>query len=120
MAASQATFTINTQPNGRTDNLDKREMFGTIAVSGAGGTYPANGLPLSFIGTGVYSQNPPFWGLIYGIAGYLYVFDPVHQTLRIYLCGGSSSPLVEVATNATTPAGVLTDTIYARVIVDRS
>jgi hypothetical protein len=75
---------------------------GTLAVGA--GTYPANGLPVSFVGYVQASPVPAKNGtLIYGLSGYTYAFDDAHQTLRAFLGG------TEVVT--TTPAAVVADII---------
>lgn len=118
MAASVATFTENAYPNGHAQTVGgPRFRFGSIAISGSGGTYPANGIPVSFVTAGVYTQDAPFYGEAYGVAGYIYVLDFVHGTIRIFEAPTSGpGPLVELSTNSTTPTAVLDDTINCYVI----
>lgn len=119
MAVSTCIFTENSFPSGRALARDKQIFFGIITIGGASGTYPANGLPLNFTPGPPVSNTPPIYGDLNGVAGYVYVFDPVHQTVRIYQSGvesASAAPLAELATNSTTPSGVTGDTIQAMII----
>lgn len=105
MATSKVTPAISHQDVGVSNVFDVR---GTLGV--AAGDYPANGLPVSFAGFIQASSTPaPNSVTFSGLAGYVYVFDDVHQTIRAFQSAGSAAPLVEVAT--TTPSGVVSDTI---------
>jgi hypothetical protein len=98
MATSKVTPAVSSQ-DVAVSNIPVR---GTLGV--AAGDYPANGLPVSFVGfvqaNPVPSKNSV---LVSGLSGYEYAFDDVHQTLRAYLGG------TEVTT--TTPGSVVSDTI---------
>jgi hypothetical protein len=88
------------------------DVAGLLAV--AAGSYPANGLPVSFIGLlGVPNPQPrKNCTSITGLSGYVFIWDDGHQTLRIFESAGSAAPLVEVST--TTPTAVVNDTISFR------
>lgn len=97
--ASAITVSVSHQDVGVANVFDVR---GTLAV--AAGSYPANGLPVSFVGFIQASATPaPNSTWLHGLSGYDYAFDDVHQTLRAYTGG------VEVTT--TTPGAVVSDTI---------
>lgn len=114
MAAATATFTKTAYPNGKALYQDKIAFFGTIAVTASPATYPAGGIPLSFVGNEVYSQNAPLFVSIYGILGYAYSYDATAGTLRMYLGG------TETAGDAAIPANVSGDTIRAEAIVSKA
>ena len=100
MSASTATFTLNSFPNGRDLHNNHLALLGTIAVSA--GTYPANGIVLSFAGAAVYTGIAPFDGRVYSpTTGIPYQFDPLNQTLRIFT---SRAPAPGVTTAAFTPS----------------
>ena len=83
MAASVATYTANTFPKERLQYQNKIGLLGTIQLSS--GTYPANGIPVSFVSKGVYTGNLPYWGQLYSpTTGIPYELDPVNQTVRIF------------------------------------
>jgi hypothetical protein len=103
MAAATATLNVNAFPKG-VDNTQKQYVvYGTCALSG-GGTYVTNGIPLNWLALtspegGTFSpqvsasQTTPivayFTSLIGGVqtatpALQSYVYDQVHNTLRIY------------------------------------
>jgi len=100
MSASTATLTYFNFPEGKNLSLNHPELFGTVAVSS--GTYPANGIPLSFVGHGVYEGKPPYFGAAYSpTTGIPYRFDPVNQTLRIF---GYAPTIPGILTTAFTPS----------------
>src|SRR5437773_7919093 len=100
MSAATATFTLNSFPNGRDLHNNHLALLGTIAVSA--GTYPANGIALSFAGAAVYTGIAPFDGTVYSpTTGIPYQFDPLNQTLRIFT---SRAPAPGVTTAAFTPS----------------
>lgn len=118
MATSKVTYTPLNFPNGKKMFMDGRCHFGTIAI--AAGDYPATGLPISLAGV-LYGAPPnPYFGVIYSqSSGYVYFFDKVNQSIRIYQSAGSAAPLAEIAT--TTPSGVVSDaTINAMFITELS
>ncbi len=117
MATPALTTTINSYPNGHSRQQNTDVYKGTIAIA-SGGTYPANGLPWTLSGDQVTTDKTPHWGEGYSISsGYVYRFDPTHQTWRIFVTGtAANDPLNELATSGTVAA----DTIYFRVEVQNS
>lgn len=113
MANATATFTLKAFPNGIENTLDHVHLFGTVAISASPGTYPANGLPLTFVGPNVYTGIAPFLVWFSGLSGYDYNYDAAHGTIRAYLGG------TEIAANAAIPAAVSGDTIVAEALTTR-
>jgi len=114
MAASTATTTINAYPLG-VDNTQRRQIIdGTVAISPSPGTYVTNGLPISFTNEQlkVVSTKPAAVSFS-GLAGYVYVYDYTHATIRIFETGNATTgvPLQELANALAMPAGVSGDTI---------
>lgn len=117
MSTATAVVTINSYPNG-VDNTQRSEIVkGTLAIGASPLTYVTNGLPIT------YANNEAIksltltanWGVIYGIAGYVYQYDPAHNTVRIYTTAETSGvPLVELTNTTAIPSGVSGDTIYCR------
>lgn len=96
MANATSTFTINNFPKGKLIYQNKIGLLGTVAIST--GAYPANGVPISFQGKGVYEGVPPFYGDMYSPStGIPYQFDPVNQSVRIF---GVFPPPLPVTTSA--------------------
>ena len=92
-------------------------MIGTIAVGAGPLTYPANGVPLDLRAAGFRGTQKPYFMVVDGIAGYIFVYDRVNGTLRAFqgkdpaAAGGADLPLQEIATGAAIPAGLSGDTI---------
>ena len=114
MAASTATPTINAFPNG-VDNTARRQIIdGTVAISASPGTYVTNGLPISFVNEQLkVATAKPAAVSFSGLAGYVYVYDYAHATIRIFETGNATTgvPLQELANALAMPAGVSGDTI---------
>lgn len=105
MAAATATLTVNAYPNG-VDNTQRRQILNGKCVLSAAGTYPANGVPVSW-GAMVDGNaggpfipasstdvpipgTPQFYSQIGAAAdgkNYSYAYDATHGTLRIFLGG---------------------------------
>ena len=112
MALPALTMTVSDYPAGKDQTFSKVVAYGTLAI-GAGGLYQTNGLPLSFTGYEFAPINTastnPVWAQFYSPStGFLYRYDPVNLTLRIYEQTTVAGPLVELA-NA---ASVTADTVY--------
>jgi hypothetical protein len=114
MATATVKLTVNGYPNG-VDNTQRSQVLEGIAALLAGGTYLTNGLPFTWAfltaegGTFIpdFSAAAPKWADFKTLAGsnQTYLWDTVHQTLRILIAG------VEV----TTGTAVTADTIGFRV-----
>jgi hypothetical protein len=77
--------------------------FPTIAFGNGSLTYPANGVPLPAIGQ--FGMNKVIKRMrLDGIAGYKFVYDAAHHTIRIFQSPAVAS-LTCVAATAGTPAG---------------
>jgi hypothetical protein len=90
----------------------KREhVVGTIALTNF--NYITNGIVVPFTGQEfIKSATSPVVVLISGIAGFIYVWDYVNLTIRIFQTGaGLSSALAEQVNGAPLTAGISTDTI---------
>jgi len=113
-ANSTVTLTIT----GQAFNSSRFNVRGTLAV-GAGG-YPVNGIPVVFSAVPGVTNLTPLANTVRlsGLAGFIYAFDDVHQTLRIFEAGASGTPLGEIIT--TTPASVVADTISVEVDFSRA
>lgn len=125
MAEAVATLTVNPFPYGKDTTQARSIIYGVCSLS-SGGTYATNGIPLNWTGTAVSGtpalQNGNFasgaylgnWGpgqtqpadaWFYSstaATGYSYVFDAVHNTLRIFNGG----------TELTNGASITADTIH--------
>ena len=110
MAEATLTLTVNAEPQG-VDNTQRHQvLFGTAALS-AGGDYATNGIPcaFSFLNASGKTFLPnfltptPVWAVFQSLAGgtYQYLYDTVHQTLRIYQAG------VELASGAAITADTI-------------
>lgn len=121
MSTAAATPTINAYPTGRSFDGLHYHFYGTIAVGASPAAYVTNGLPLSFLGSEYTTNQNPFTGTIWSASsGYVYAFDPAHQTLRIFSAAETSgAPLVELGNGTAIPSGVSGDTIYFHVISAR-
>lgn len=112
MATSTVTATLNAFPNGKDVTLRRAWYFGTMTVGA--GTYETNGLPFTITDPQYTSKDLPSLGSAWSVSsGVQYELDLVHQTLRIFMGGGSSStgPGVELSNGATVPSIVTGDTI---------
>ena len=115
MGLPALTTTINPYPAGR-DKTQKSQVYKGTVVIGSGGQYQTNGLPwtLSSGGAAVLTAGLPNWVEMYSATtGYIYFYDPVHQSIRIYQSGvesASAAPLAELGNGAS----VTTDTVYFR------
>lgn len=118
LAFATSTFTINAYPKGAVEVTSSTagnvHLYGTLVISASPAAYPANGVPVTLTGVGVYHANTPYFATIYGIAGYEYVYDILHNTIRAYLGG------TEVVAGAVIPAAVSGDTIYVKTDAIRS
>lgn len=110
MANAIATVTYLAFPNGK-DQTQRRELlYGNVGLS-AGGLYPPNGIPLNWAALSasgaremiLSSASQPQYCVFFSQAGggYLYVFDVVHNTLRIFSGG------VELANGAAITADTI-------------
>lgn len=106
MANATATLTLNAYPAGK-DSTQQRAIRSGICALSASGTYQTNGVPVGN-SSGQWSVmaaeggsefmdviNPvPILGSVFfcsnvGACTYLYVYDYVHYTLRIYSAPGT-------------------------------
>lgn len=116
MANSAATLTYNNWPSGKTNTVAPswQVVMGTVAVSA--GNYVTNGLALTwktsgFIPAGL-STTPAFVMFqTQAASGYVYTWDLVHNTIRVFESAGTAAPLAELTGGGATPAGVTGDTI---------
>lgn len=93
MAQAVATLTVSPHPFG-VDNTQHRQILNGICGLTAGGTYVTLGIPLPWItmvdGVGRFmpqsTATQPFLAFFFSQlgSGYGYVFDTVHNTLRIF------------------------------------
>ncbi len=107
MALPSLTTTINPFPSGR-DKTQKWQIYkGKIAI-GSGGLYATNGLPFALSGAAVLTTTPIDWMEMYSLTtGFIYKWDPVHQTIRVYE-GASGSGTISapaLTMDSYTPAG---------------
>ena len=107
MALPSLTTTINPFPSGR-DKTQKWQIYkGKVAV-GSGGLYATNGLPFALSGAAVLTSTPIDWMEMYSLTtGFIYKWDPVHQTIRVYE-GASGSGTISapaLTMDSYTPAG---------------
>ena len=107
MALPSLTTTINPFPSGR-DKTQKWQIYkGKVAV-GSGGLYATNGLPFALTGAAVLTSTPIDWMEMYSLTtGFIYKWDPVHQTIRVYE-GASGSGTISapaLTMDSYTPAG---------------
>ena len=106
MALPSLTTTINPFPSGR-DKTQKWQIYkGEIAI-GSGGLYATNGVPYALQGAAVLTSTPIDWMEMYSLtAGFVYRWDPVHKTIRIYQgAAGSGSIASTAASSAVTGTG---------------
>lgn len=111
MALPVLTFAVSDYPSGKDQTHSKIKVYGTLGIA-AGGAYQANGLPLDFAGAEFSPISPdeanPVWAELYSpSSGYVYRYDPVHQTLRIFEEGGTAGPLLELTAAASVAADTL-------------
>ena len=107
MSLPSLTTTINPFPSGR-DKTQKWQIYkGEVAV-GSGGLYATNGLPFALSGAAVLTSTPIDWMEMYSLTtGFIYKWDPVQQTIRVYE-GASGSGTISapaLTMNSYTPAG---------------
>ncbi len=117
MALPTLTYTVNPFPTGRDKTQMNLIVKGSIAIA-AGGDYQTNGLPIALSGPEILTSKQPNWGEVYSpSSGYVYAFDPVHQTLRIFSGGAAvSEPLAELANAAVVAA----DTVLFRFEIEQN
>lgn len=117
MALPTLTFTVNPFPTGRDKTQMNLILKGTIGIA-SGGDYQTLGLPIALVGPEILTSKQPNWGEVYSPStGYVYRFDPVNQTLRIYTGASAvSEPMAELANGASVAA----DTVYFRFEVEQS
>lgn len=121
MANSTVTVTVNAYPDGFEISQNKARLFGDgtdgkIAIGA--GSYPVNGLPIDFSGLIAGINGDVVDARMSGVAGYIYIYDRTHGTIRIFQTGAAlSGPLAEIAT--TTPAAVTTDAISYAATLNR-
>lgn len=120
MALPALTFNVLDYPSGKDSTASKIGVFGSLTIA-AGGLYQTNGLPLSFAGAEFepisVDNAVPVWASFYSPAsGYLYFYDPVHQSLRIFENAGAAGPLAELANGASVAA----DTAYFQAMFNKS
>lgn len=126
MAEAVATLSVNPYPKGLDQTQLRAVIYGTCSLS-AGGTYATNGIPLNWTGVtvsgtpalqdGNFNNTAPFlgnWGPLQtqpqdawfysstAASGYSYVYDTVHNTLRIFSGG----------TELANAAAITADTIH--------
>jgi len=83
MSAASCSFSPNSYPYGKDETLNHARLEGTIAV--AAGTYPANGIPVSFVSNLVSANVSPFVAWLESQSfGWVYKFDPTYQTMHIF------------------------------------
>lgn len=114
------TFTVGDYPAGKDQTHSKVVVFGSLTI-GAGGLYQTNGLPLSFAGAEFEPISPdqsvPVWADFYSPStGFVYRYDPTHQSLRIWEQTTVAGPLVELANGASVTA----DTVLFQAIFNKS
>jgi hypothetical protein len=120
MATATATFTVAAYPNGVDNTQRRQKLTGTVALN-VGGLYATNGIPLtwkflsaeggSFIPN--FSATKPSWAEFLSQAAQpsSYVYDPVHNTMRIALANveledGDAIPADTIGFEAEFPRGV--------------
>jgi hypothetical protein len=118
MSNSASTITYNAFPKGIIPLDNAYKLYGTITIGS--GTYPTNGVTLSFsTASSAPNIQEPYAGVFWSpSSGYVYQFDPVHDTIRVYESAGSAAPLTEIS--GSTPSGVTGDTIYFEVTCQRN
>ena len=88
----------------------KRENV-TGSISFSAGNYVTNGVSVTWTGQEfIKSATAPVFVNFWGIAGYVYVWDASHASIRIFQSAAASNPLSELTT-AALPGGVTGDTI---------
>lgn len=119
MATATATLTVNPWPKGLDNTQHRAIVYGICALS-AGGTYATNGIALNWgkllngnfpgdtthyiVGQWGPTQTQPqvaFFFSTTAATGYSYIYDTVHNTLRIFNGG----------TELTNGAAITADTI---------
>ena len=117
MATSAVTITVADYPNGVEYGREKVRIWGTLAVGA--GDYPATGIPVEFSGIVLNANGDVIDGRLDSpSSGFVYVYDRVNKSIRIYVTGtAANDPQNEVAT--TTPGGVVADTIQFSVTVNK-
>lgn len=112
-------------PDGRDNTFNHKHVYGTVSI--AAGTYPAHGITLLWVGSGIPSPTPSWvqfesMGSPPGV--FFYVWDRASETIRIMGASGittaGSAPFVEIATGSAVPAQVVADTIGFSAMFDRS
>ena len=109
MADATATVTVNAFPTGVDQTARFSHLYGTIAIS-TGGTYVTDGLPVTWdVAENIYSGNSgnPFYADMWGLAGFLYVYDLTNNTIRIFQSAGSAAAFAELANGASVTADTL-------------
>lgn len=115
MATATVTVTVNAFPQGVDQTGRFGHLYGTnsggggIAI-GTGGTYVTNGLPVTWnVSQNIFggnSGNPIFVDMA-GLAGFQYVYDNAHQTIRIFQSAGSAAAFAELGNGASVTADTL-------------
>lgn len=110
MATATAVLTPNKyNPSvsfGSFNSREKCELQGTLAIGASPAYYVTNGLPLTFSSNESIKSltTTPQFGIVDGVSGYLYAYDPVHDTVRIYQSAGSTPAGTIASTTTITPA----------------
>lgn len=108
MAASTVTVTASQFPQGVDQTARCHIIRGSIAIA-TGGTYVTNGLPVSWDIPENITPNDAFQSHFWALDGYVYVYDPTHVTIRIFVTGtAANDPLNEVANLTSLSATSLT------------
>lgn len=130
MAASVATITQFSFPNGRELTAPNGfvHLYGTISLSA--GTYTQNGIPLVWLGQikdQVNSTVAPKWVEIFSAGSppslYDYIWDSVNDTLRILISQNTAAtgtaPFSEFQAGANLPGPIIADVINFHAIFQR-
>lgn len=124
MANATATVTSAAFPDGKDLTFDHFHVYGTIAI--AHGTYPAHGVPLTWDDQLMPGGLLPSWVSFQSAGsppgGFVYYYDKVNQTIRIYQSQNSAatgtSPFSELST--VIPDAIVNDTIQFHAIFRRA
>ena len=117
MTTSVVTSTVNAYPTGIDNTINHTIRIGHLHIGS--GDYPATGIPLAFTDFEPPVGGDPIYVKMYSCTtGYMYFYDPVNKSIRIFQSAGTAAPLVELST--TTPAGVYGDTVYFEAMFNRN
>ena len=99
------------------DNGQSLEVLGTFTASG---NYATPGDAVSWASTNIKTTKSPLHVDVYGIAGYVYIYDIAANKLKVYTSGANAQDALAELSNGAYGAPITGDTIRFRAIFQKN